>query len=699
MSSNSKSKSQKDIPKYRAASWWILWEDLIYPDKGIEEKIIQKAAAFKAAGIDTAVIFGAHFRWDYIYIWDRLHELFKFIADALHEHDIKLIDHHSANLTHRPPTSEQRWNVYERNRHHVPFYPSKEMADTLMFNGVKLNEFRMESVRTGMPCYLPAYEAEIFCMNNQKYREAYSIYLKKLFQETGIDGLMCDDVIYYPGWEGCGCSFCREKFYDIYGRVLPDSHESDFWGNYEFAGFKDWVEMRYNDSADFLAMVRDTIGAETPLMSCCSASVGKFLNKTGLSSQILARSANHLMLEMCGEIAVSGETMLARVPDIMLHQSLSVKNGFPNIGLGYPHFPDSAFLTWSFNKLVGTSSWISTLKGRLGIPEKDIQSLPDESDIVGEGYLFEKNNPELFKGRSAAKIALYFSYETQLYYGISDDDYVTSYRNIVQTLFRSNIQFDVVEDIPAVNEYPFLLLVDVHCLSDKLREEIIRYIEAGGEVAGSGPLGLRDERGSLTKESFLSSFGIKAAIAEPEQKITVETFFEPGKYPPVERNIPSACEGVYDNQQVKSDSWIEIKKGKGLFSWIPGRCLDKNIIKKVIKKITDDFGDTRISLHFPQGWLYRMYENGSKVFIHGLSNNFDAVFDTQYQNKFTGQYLVKNILYKTGGGDATVSCSSRKARLFSPDITGVRKGTVQDKNLIFNLQGISRYFVIVVDVI
>ncbi len=528
VSDSCKYKEQNDIKKYRAASWWIVWEDLIYPDKGIEEKIIKKAAAFKAAGIDTAVIFGAHFRWDYIYIWDRLHELLKFIADTLHKHNIKLIDHHSANLTHRPETSEQRWNVYEKNRHHVPFYPSKEMADSLTFNGIKLNDFRMESVRTGKPCYLPTYEAEIFCMNNPKFREAYILYVRKLVHETNIDGLMCDDVIYYPGWEGCGCSYCRLKYKNRYGRELPGPYDSNFWGNYESEAFKDWVEMRYTDSADFLAMVRDETGADFPLMSCCSRSAGKFLNATGLSAQILSKSVNHLMLEMCGEIAVSGETMLARMPDIMLHQAISSKRGFPNIGLGYPHFSDSAFLTWAFNKLVGTSSWVSTLKGRLGIPEKDIKSLPDESDIVSEGYLFERNNPELFEGRSAAKIALYFSFDTQLFYGDSEDDYVTSYRNIVQSLFKRNIQFDVVEDIPAVQEYPFLLLVDVQCLSNKLREEILRYIEAGGEILGVGPLGLRDERGCLTEKSFLSSFNIDAELKEPGRKVDIDAFFEPG---------------------------------------------------------------------------------------------------------------------------------------------------------------------------
>jgi hypothetical protein len=74
---------------------------LLSPEGGVEQKVVQRAKKFKAAGIDTVVIFGCHFRWDYIYNWDRFHHLLKFIVDSCHKEDIKVFDHHSANLTHR----------------------------------------------------------------------------------------------------------------------------------------------------------------------------------------------------------------------------------------------------------------------------------------------------------------------------------------------------------------------------------------------------------------------------------------------------------------------------------------------------------------------------------------------------------------------------------------------------------------------
>ena len=678
--------------KYRAASWWILWEDLIYPDKGIEDKIVKKAHAFKDAGIDTVVIFGAHCRWDYIYIWDRLHQLLKFTVDTLHGHNIKVFDHHSATVTHRPDGLEQCWNIALKNRHHVPFYPSKEMVETLCFNGCKLNDFRMRSHDTGHPCYLPAYEAEIFCMNNQKFREAYRLYLRKLISETRVDGLMCDDVIYYPAWDGCGCSYCRDKFKNQYGREFPELDDSGFWGNNESDAFKNWVEMRYNDSADFLAVVREEVGEDFPLMSCCSASAGKLLNAYGMSSQIMSKSVNHIMLEMCGEIATSGETCLQRIPDIMLHEAIASRKGFPNIGLGYPHFSDSAFLVWAFNKLVGTSSWVSTLKGRLGIPEEEIKLLPDESDIVREGYIFEQNHLDLFDGRSAAKIALYFSFETQVFYGDCEEDYVTSYRNLSRGLFKRNVQFDTVEEIPSVQDYPCLILADVSCMSEDVQDKIVEYVEKGGFIIGSGPLGLRDERGRLKESSLLSLFGIHASLQEPAREVNLDSFFKVGKWP-VKRNISFACEGIYQGRAIQIDDGVEIQNN-GTFSWNPVRCLDGKNVEALITKIEKNAPAPLVAMICPPGWLYRVYEKGDRIFIHALSNDFDAVYDEHYKNHMTNQFLVKNINYKTGGGEIEIAGSFTKAQLYSPDIDDVREEFSGKTGVLFDLKEVQRYFVV-----
>jgi len=321
---------------YRMGSWWLLWEDLIFPEDGIKEKIVQRARKFRKAGIDTVVIFGCHFRWDYIYNWERFHQLLTFIVDSCHEEEIKVFDHHSANLTHRVSSLDEYQNVNMKNRHHVPFFPSREFADSITFDGHKLNDFRMLSVQDGKPCYLDTYNAEIFCMNNTDFVNAYQKYLKKLL-ETGIDGLMCDDVIYYPGWDGCACEYCRKKFKAQYGHDLPPTSDEDFWGNYESPAFKDWMNMRYHDPLDFLTAVKETVGDDFPLMSCCSSSSVKALNSSGMSAEIMVQSLNNVMLEICGEIVSDKSGYCGRIPDFMLHKAIADKYGF-----GYVEVPVKA---------------------------------------------------------------------------------------------------------------------------------------------------------------------------------------------------------------------------------------------------------------------------------------------------------------------------------------------------------------------
>lgn len=88
--------------KIRAVSWWLTWKDLQWPDDDVADAIKRRADAAAEAGVNCAVIFGAHFRWDYLPLWDNLHDLLGTIRGALHPaRHPGCSDHHSAVLTHR----------------------------------------------------------------------------------------------------------------------------------------------------------------------------------------------------------------------------------------------------------------------------------------------------------------------------------------------------------------------------------------------------------------------------------------------------------------------------------------------------------------------------------------------------------------------------------------------------------------------
>ena len=109
----------------RALSWWISWSDLEIGNNGIRDKILYRADEFAKSNADTAVVFGAHFRWDFLPYWDALHWYLRQTADALHERGIKLFDHHSATLTHRYDSPDELQKLMFTFIHHLPLVPSR----------------------------------------------------------------------------------------------------------------------------------------------------------------------------------------------------------------------------------------------------------------------------------------------------------------------------------------------------------------------------------------------------------------------------------------------------------------------------------------------------------------------------------------------------------------------------------------------
>ena len=62
------------MSNYRMVSWWIRWEDLEWPLPQLEYKIRYRADKLAENSVSHAIIFGAHFRWDFMPLWMNLHD-------------------------------------------------------------------------------------------------------------------------------------------------------------------------------------------------------------------------------------------------------------------------------------------------------------------------------------------------------------------------------------------------------------------------------------------------------------------------------------------------------------------------------------------------------------------------------------------------------------------------------------------------
>ena len=205
----------------RIVSWWIKLPDLDWPNHDNHDRIKRRAEAIAKANATTAMIFGTHFRWDWLPFFTLLHDYLATVAEELHKRGLRLIDHHSVNLIHRWSTREEMRHVMLHSGPHLPFSPSWEAAATWEYNGTKLNDWRMLDVKTGNPLWYPQYASEGFCLRNPDFIEAYQKYVKTLLADTGIDGLLADDPIHYMHFNSCSCPHCRAELKRRSGIDLP----------------------------------------------------------------------------------------------------------------------------------------------------------------------------------------------------------------------------------------------------------------------------------------------------------------------------------------------------------------------------------------------------------------------------------------------------------------------------------------------
>ena len=682
---------------YRAISWWLTWEDLEWPDEGLVDKIKRRADRAAEAGVNCAILFGTHFRWDYLPFWSRLHDMYARIATELHERDIQLFDHHSAVLTHRPRNSENAWEIWRRNRHHVPFYPSMDVAATWTFEGHLLNDWRMRDVETGAPCFLEFYTAEEFCMNNPHFRKAYQTYVKRLVAETGIDGLMSDDGIFYDGWRACGCVWCRERFQREYGHVLPPTSDAGFWGNRDSEAFKDWIEMRFRSSGHFLGVVKEVLPPDFNLMACCSTSDGSHLPAVGMTYQEFIVNSNMVMLEMCGATPGLDGTWDKRIASQLLHLGIARDNECPCFGLGYGYFSEPAFFIWALNKFLGSDTWFSTLKGRLGVPNSMLTAFPDEPELVGEGFVWEKTYPHLFTGKPDAQTAVLFSRGTRDYYGQIHEDYVCDYHTTCSELMKGKRNFEVVTDIPEPEDWGILVMSSITCLGHDEREKLHEYLRNGGVLIATGPLGLRDERARFLEKTWLEEVGVEVSVTESPRT--------PG-FPPYENTEEtiSECRGVYEGGTIGEGEWINVTVGNGQLFWCPNRMGTGEPDLHLAERVRQNETEKEYSVvRSPEGWALRSFRDQARLLLHGLPAKVDTEAHPTIRKRYISydEDIVHRLHYEELASSALAlgfEETPASITVHSPDLDAPRsvelEGGRASKTFGIDLSGISRYFVV-----
>ncbi len=499
----------------RVASWWTTLEDLQWPQKKIIDNIKKRAAGFAKAGIDTAINFGFHIRFDFSNYFGQLHGYYNNVCGELHQNNIKFIEHYSCNHIARPKDESELKKMNKFQRHHVLLYHDAIAAKYAQYEGHFFNDICEIDIRDGSKGYAPQYQLNTFCHNNPAFLDMHQKYLTRLMKEVSFDGIMVDDMCNYAALTTCGCIHCRERFKHDYGNDIPPFGEPSFWGdtsrkvlewgNYENPVFKNWLTMKTDCIADHLRMIKNTIGAK-PLMTCCSNTGPVVLNALSLDLEKMAPLLDFFVLENVGT-NVKNINWMEMDAEALHQKDIAQQTGnAPAMALSYTIYEKGAYFGWALSRFWGVSNWSSTLNYRL---EEDPADAMEMEDVISSTNNWEITNSRLNyrEGKDLAEVRLVNnSYCKQNGWkdtnGREHWDRVKAWS---KQLVENNMGYRFVRSAELGNkdelmkEHTPLILDGVACISDKQYEAILYYLSNGGIAWIAFPFGTHNEKGLVRK--------------------------------------------------------------------------------------------------------------------------------------------------------------------------------------------------------
>lgn len=193
-----------------------------YEDPAVFQRFIDDA---KVQQVNGLLLSGLHSRHTFPEQRARSMRVIGCLAAQAHKNHMRLIDHHDSTLL---------WNDGSGFRVLV-----ERLGETVR----SLNGMAM----TPNPQ---------FCIANPDFLKTYTAYLEELMK-TGIDGLMIDELTFYPF--GCGCSHCRKAFYEDTNWQLPLNELDDRLFDPKSPLWRVWLDWRKKKCSQIRVRLRQRL--------------------------------------------------------------------------------------------------------------------------------------------------------------------------------------------------------------------------------------------------------------------------------------------------------------------------------------------------------------------------------------------------------------------------------------------------------
>jgi hypothetical protein len=508
--------ASKNFIPIRAASWWTTLDDILWPEKPVLDRIKRRADGFARAGIDTAINFGFHNRFDFSNYFGQLHGYYANVCEELHQRGIRFMDHFSCNHVTRPRNEADFVKVHEFERLAVLMFPDPIAARHAQYEGHFYQDLCEVDLRDGSRGYAKQYQYEAFCHNNPGFLDMHRKYLERLVKEVPFDGIEVDDMCSYPGNTTCGCKYCRERFRRDYGQEIPDFSDKAFfgdttkddmleWGNYENPVYRDWLRMKSDSVRDHVRMIKEMVG-DRPLMTCCSDTGPVVLNAVALDLEKMAPYLDFFMLENVGTNIRNVDWIRMDAEALNQKDIAAGRGGAPAIALSYAISRKGAYLGWSLGRWWGASNWSSTLNGRL--PEDPAHALEME-DAISQPNNWEKQHSDLhyWEGHDLVEVRV-VNNRLCRYNGWKDASGHEHWHRAQawsMQLVKQNVGYrfvraeELADASMLLKERTPLVLDGVGCVSDAQFTAIEGYLSGGGLAWMALPFGTHDEKGFARK--------------------------------------------------------------------------------------------------------------------------------------------------------------------------------------------------------
>lgn len=545
------------IPR-RVASWWNTIEDLQWSQKKIRDKVKQRAEAFAAADIDTALNFGFHIRFDFANYFAQLHEYFAAVKDALHQYNIKFVEHYSCNHVERPRGKDEFNKLHRTQRHHVLLFHDAVAAAYAQYEGHLFNDICEVDIIDGTRGYARQYQMEAFCHNNPDYLDMHKKYLQRLIREVDFDAYMIDDMCDYVGLRACGCKYCRERFKKDYGHEIPPVTDKSFWGdmtkpmlfwgNYDNSVFRDWIKMKDDVVADHVGMVKEVIGKK-PMLTCCSSTGPITLNSISLNLERIAGIVDFFMLENVG-INVKSVNWLEKDAEALQQKDIAKKRGnAPAIALSYTIYKDGGYLGWSLARFWGVANWASTMNERL---EENPADALEMEDVIKPFNNWERkySDFDFYKGHDFVETRLVYNYYCRIngWRDAGGTEHWDKVKAWSKHLVENNVGYRFVryEELAdageLLKEKTPLILDGVACLSDAQFNALQKYLSKGGAAWLALPFGTHNEKGverqePLSKRLLQRKYKNLEIVETASKSNPLESLTATGKFKPAIRQV------------------------------------------------------------------------------------------------------------------------------------------------------------------